>query len=231
MTTVRVQISGITNLNNALAAIEAGADALGFVFYEKSPRYVDKNTVFDIVCKLPPFVATVSIFVDESATLVADIARFCRLTAVQLHGKVDASAYTGHPLAAKVIRAFRVRSEEELNSLRDCFAGNRLHEIGMCIPWTNAVLLDFSTGWAWENKGEMTIDFRESVCKTLQQIKSFYPLILAGGLTPQNVGQVVTHVRPYAVDVIRGIEQKEGETDPELVKQFIAAAKGGGLRS
>ncbi len=202
---VKVKICGNTNLKDALLAVEAGADALGFIFYRKSPRFVSMQTVKQIVQVLPPFVETVGVFVDETAERINRIAETCKLDAVQLHGK-ETPAFCRR-IRRKVIKAVRVENAASLKGLdRYPVSGFLLDAWSEKAPGGTGETFD----WNWVHRG-----------------KKFGPVILAGGLTPANVRQAVKRVQPYAVDVCSGVEKSLGVKDPDKVRAFVIAANKG----
>ncbi len=199
----RVKICGITSADDAAAAVEAGADALGFVFVPGTPRLVRLDVAERIVKTLPPFVATVGVFVDQPLKDVLRIADRCKLRAVQLHGN-ELETYSRR-IPCPVIKAIRVRGPQDLGS------------IGM-YP-AHAFLLDaFVEGQA----GGTGIPISWDVAR---QAKGPVPIILSGGLRPETVGQAVRVVRPYGVDVCTGVERSPGRKDHRKVREFIAAVR------
>ena len=206
---VRVKICGTTTVRDALMAVEYGADAVGFVMVEESPRAVSVETAADIARKLPPFVARVGVFVNEPADTVARcLAEF--LDFAQLHG--DESPEECDRLAAAVggdrlIKAVRVATADDIAAVMDYGA-------------VGAVLLDTRSDTAQGGTGE-TFDW----ALALRAKAAGKPLILAGGLNPSNVADAVGAVRPYAVDAVTGVESRPGVKDAEKVRQFIARAK------
>lgn len=196
---VRIKICGITNVEDAAAALAAGADALGFVFYPPSPRYVDPHRVADIVAGLPPFVATVGLFVNTSAVKIHQIMVQTGLQLVQLHG--DEAPHQCRLDPYPVIKAVRVRDEGSLSGLEEYPVA--------------ALLLD---AWSDEHYGGSGKTFDWEPARRLCVGK---PLILAGGLHPGNVAAAVRQVNPYAVDVSSGVEKSPGRKDPKLMAQFI----------
>lgn len=203
---VRVKICGITNLEDALAAVEAGADALGFMFYEASPRNVSPGTVAGIVSQLPPFVAKVGVFVNAPDETVCRNVADCGLDTLQFHGdETPESCRRFAPL--KVYKAFRIHGLESLHAL----AGYQ----------TDAWLLDsFVPGQPGGTGSTFNWDL------AVEAKKLGRPVILAGGLTLENVAEAVSKVRPYAVDVSSGVESSPGRKDPARLRDFITAAKG-----
>lgn len=199
---VKVKICGITNLDDALAAIECGADALGFVF-APSPRQVTTEVVRDIVSKLPPFICKVGVFVNSELALVQETMSLCNLSLAQLHGDEDADYCTAlFPKAIKVFTADSLPSGQEL--ARYCVA---------------AYMLD-------KNKRVAPSDVEQNrLWQLARRIRDYGPVILAGGLTPETVGQAIEVAHPYAVDVSSGIEAEPGKKDYDKLRAFIAAAK------
>ncbi len=201
---MRVKICGITNLDDALAAVEAGADALGFVFFEKSPRHVNPMQASAIIAKLPPFVLTVGLFVNEEAEQVNWTADFCGLDIVQLHG--DEEPEYCPEIRRRMIKAFRVKDAASLVSLQRYSVAGYLLD-----AWSPAALGGTGETFNWDLAREVAAGGR---------------LILAGGLTPDNVRQAVEQVRPYGVDVSSGVEAAPGKKDHGKVREFIRNAKG-----
>ncbi len=200
----RVKICGITNLDDALAAVDAGADALGFVFFEQSPRNVNPMQASAIIAKLPPFVQTVGLFVNEEAERVNWTADFCGLDVIQLHG--DEEPDYCPEIRRRVIKAFRVKDAASLVSLQ------RYRVAG--------ILLD---AWSPAAPGGTGETFNWGLAKDAAECGR---LILAGGLTPDNVRGAVEQVKPYAVDVSSGVEAAPGKKDRDKVREFISRAKG-----
>jgi len=201
---VKVKICGITNPEDALAAIALGADALGFVFYTRSPRRVTPEQAATIVSRLPPFVAKVGVFVDEKLERVREIMNLCSLDYTQLHGSEspDYCQKLGH----RAIKAFRVNDESILEQLSD------YKVVAMLLDSYNPDMFG-GTGRAFN--WEIAARAARSNC-----------VILSGGLTPQNVAQAIKIVKPYAVDVSSGVEASHGKKDHAKLKTFIQAVKG-----
>ena len=201
---MRIKICGITNEADALAAVEAGADALGFMFYDGSLRHVSVQAAAAIIKKLPPFVARVGVFVDPAEEFVNRVSEKCHLTAIQLHGN-ETPAFCRRFKTA-VIKAFRVDGVESLKPLSH-FA-------------TSAWLLDsFVPGKLGGTGAKFNWDL------ALRAKEHGRPILLAGGLTPENVASAVRHVRPYGVDVASGVENQPGKKDQAKLRDFIAAAR------
>jgi len=200
----RVKICGVTNLEDALFAAEAGADALGFIFYAKSPRCIALDQAREIILHLPPFVAKVGVFVNEELDRVREIMAYCHLDYAQLHG--DEPPEQVAALAPRAIKAVRVRSAADIERLAHYRAV--------------AYLLDTYHPIKHGGTGE-AFDWELAV-----EAKSHGPIILAGGLTPDNVAAAIERVHPYAVDVSSGVEAAPGIKDRHKVRRFIMAAKG-----
>ncbi|MDI6854882.1 MAG: phosphoribosylanthranilate isomerase [Deltaproteobacteria bacterium] len=202
---VRVKICGITNSGDAFLAAELGAHALGFNFYKKSPRYVTPDRARHIIGQLPPFVATVGVFVDEDAAAVREIASLAGLDWVQLHGR-ESPGYC-RSLGRRVIKGFRVKGEEIYAQLT-AYQGA-----------AQAFLLDAYKPGTPGGTGE-TFDW-----EIARQAGKCGPIILAGGLTPHNVAGAIRIARPAAVDTASGVEVAPGKKDPEKLRAFFEAVK------
>ncbi len=203
----KVKICGITNLEDALMAVEAGTDALGFNFYEKSPRYIEPGDASEIISKLPPGVSTVGVFVNSCLAAIETIVSSTSLGSIQLHGN-EGPAFVRQALilsGAKVIKAFRVSSDFQPSLALDYEAHH--------------FMLDADTG-SFGGSGE-TFNW-ENAIKFKQFAPEFY---LAGGLTPENVEAAIRKVRPFAVDVCSGVESVRGRKDAVKVNAFIRNAK------
>lgn len=204
---VRVKICGITNAEDARIAVESEADALGFVLYRKSPRFVEPAVVKSIVAGLPPFVLPIGVFVNEEPERVRALLDDCGLALAQLHG--DESALYCQQLGRPVLKALRLKDRGTFLALAE-FQG-RANVRGF--------LIDTFSDQAYGGTGK-TVDWtlaREAARST--------PVILAGGLTPVNVAEAIVRVRPYGVDVSSGVEQSPGKKDPDKVKAFVHAAR------
>jgi phosphoribosylanthranilate isomerase len=201
---VSVKICGITTVEDAQAAVAAGADALGFVFYPPSPRCVTPEQARRIIRTLPPFVTTVGLFVDVPAATVHDIADRCGLDRVQLHGHETPECC--RLIALPVIKAFRIKNASSLAHL-PAYA-------------VAAFLLDAYVDGALPGGTGASFAWELAV-----QAKPYGPVILAGGLTPENVAAAVVQIRPYGVDVSTGVEQSPGVKDHAKLRRFIARAK------
>ncbi|HUL51097.1 MAG TPA: phosphoribosylanthranilate isomerase [Candidatus Nitrosotalea sp.] len=202
---VRVKICGITNVEDALDAAGAGADALGFMFYAASPRNVSITTAADIIRRLPPFIAVVGVFVNATEDMIRKTATECRLDVLQFHGDETPEFCLRFP-QWRVCKSFRVQSAESLSSLT--------------AYRTDAWLLD---GFAAGKRGGTGTRFDWNLAVEARKLDR--PIVLAGGLTPENVADAVCFVQPYAVDVSSGVEASIGKKDRRKVREFIAAAK------
>lgn len=197
---VRCKICGITNLDDALAAIAAGADALGFVFYRKSPRYVEPAVAAEICAALPAFVTTVGLFVNHSREQVDAILAQVPLSLLQFHGDEDEVECLSY--ARPYIKAIRIRGREDFARGQIDFASAQ----GLLVD-TYRAGVPGGTGEAfdWE----------------LLPAERNMPLILAGGLKPENVRNAIASVQPYAVDVSGGVEQSKGIKDGAKLVRFL----------
>jgi phosphoribosylanthranilate isomerase len=201
---VKVKICGITNLDDAVAAVDAGADALGFMFYAPSPRCVTGVRTAEIIRALPPLIAKVGVFVNPTAKEVRLAVAECGLDTLQFHGEEPPEFCRQFNL--KVIKAFRIRDAASLKPTRAYS--------------TEAWLLDsFVEGQLGGTGARFNWDLAAEISREGQRI------LLAGGLTPDNVAKAVRQVRPYAVDVSSGVESAPGQKDAGKVRAFIEAAK------
>ncbi len=200
----KVKICGIKTLSDAKFAVDYGVDAIGFVFAE-SIRNVSKEKARAIVQKLPPFVTTVGLFVNDTAENIEAICRFCGLDTIQLHGN-ERPSLLNKLKAFKTIKAFRIQNEKDIIPIRKYKP--------------DAILLD---GYSVNKMGGTGTSFDWKIVKKL---RTSIPVIVAGGLTHLNVSQAIRIVNPYAVDVSSGVESGPGKKDRKLIKKFIDAAKG-----
>jgi phosphoribosylanthranilate isomerase len=202
---VRVKICGITNLDDALGAVEAGADALGFNFYRRSPRYITPQDARRIIGRLPESVLAVGVFVNEAEPeTVARMASDANLKAVQLHGD-ESPAYARALKNFLVIKALRVSED---------FVPERVTEYE-----TEAILLD---SFDRRERGGTGRTFDWEVARRVRELVP--KLYLAGGLSVENVAEAVERVEPYAVDACSRLESAPGRKDLERVREFISAA-------
>lgn len=203
---VKVKICGITNYQDAVLAAELGADALGFIFYKDSPRYIDFTQAYEICRSLPPFIFKVGVFVDEELSVVNQHIEALRLDRVQLHGN-ESAEYCAQIKCGQVIKSFRLKDSQDLSPLAHY---NKV----------SAFLLDAYHPKKPGGTGQ-TFDWQLAI-----EAKNYgCPIILSGGLTPENVVAAIRLVRPYAVDVASGVESTPGKKEPLLLKLFIEEAK------
>lgn len=201
---VKVKICGITNHDDAKAAVDCGADALGFVFFKGSPRYIEPGKAFSIIKTLPPFITTIGVFADEAPDSLEQTIYASGIDVIQLHGNEPPEACKLH---RRVIKAIRVKSLESLDPL------------GSYRSSVSAFLLDTYTPNVLGGTGQL---FNWDIAI---EAKQFGRIILAGGLTPENVAEAVRRVAPYAVDVSSGVELDKGRKDHKKIKLFIERAK------
>jgi phosphoribosylanthranilate isomerase len=200
----KVKICGITNLEDALLAMDAGADALGFVFCDASPRHVSPEQATGIIRHLPPFIQTVGLFVNESLAHVNETADTCGLDIIQLHGEETPQFCAG--VRRRVIKALRVRDAASLEPM----ASYRV----------SAFLLD---AWSPSSHGGTGRTFNWDIAA---DAAGRGRIVLAGGLTADNVADAIHRVGPYGVDVSSGVEATPGSKDAAKTREFIRNAKG-----
>jgi len=202
---VRIKVCGITNAEDALAAVEAGADALGFNFFPPSPRYIEPAEAEQMVAQLPPFVAPVGLFVNESRPIIRTVAARCDIRTVQLHGdELPADVAALAPLA--IIKAFSVGAR---------FRPQTLKAYNGCA----AFLLDTQVNGKRGGTGK-PFDWKRA-----RQARAYGRIILAGGLTVENVEEAIRTVRPYGLDVCTGVERCPGKKDHRRLREFIRRAQ------
>ncbi len=194
---MRVKICGITNLRDALHAVECGADALGFVFYNQSPRYITPKEAKRIIDQLPPFVERVGLFVNEGVETIDTVSRYSNISLAQIHFDVDEESLDA--IAPKTLPVVRARSAEDVQTFADRY---RLVDV-------------FCEGYGGSGK-RLNLEWFEGVdCSRI---------ILAGGLTPENIAEVKAFGF-YGVDVSSGVESFKGKKDPYKVERFLRNAK------
>jgi len=200
---VKVKICGITNLEDAQAAAEAGADALGFVFYPDSPRFIDPGKARAIIAKLPVFITSVGVFVDESEDLIRRIIREGGIQILQFHGSESPVLCTR--FREKVIKAIRIKDEESISEMQ-------MYDV-------DTFLLDTYLDCAKGGTGK-TFNW-----KYAEMAKKNGRIILSGGLNPSNIGNAVRKLKPYGVDVSSGVEISPGKKDHVKIREFVREAK------
>ena len=205
---VKVKICGITNLEDALTATEAGTDALGFILYSKSKRFIKAKDVRKITLKLPPFILKVGVFVNEDPRNVLEILSYAHLDFAQLHGDEtpEECEYVG---AHRVIKVFRLKEVSEVEKIKPYIGKIR------------AILLDTYSKDSYGGTGKT---FNWEIAMAVKE-RFDIPVILSGGLNPENVAKAIREVNPYAVDVSSGVETEPGKKDKEKVFQFVKVAK------
>jgi phosphoribosylanthranilate isomerase len=200
---VRVKICGITNVEDAQASVDAGADALGFIFVEGTPRLITPEAAARIIATLPPFVTAVGVFWDHAPGHVKAVAEQCGLGALQFHGDEPPEALAGFD--RPTIKAIKVSGPESLAAIERYSV--------------SAFLLDSPMRWSeGEPRASISLDL-------VRQVATARPIILSGGLTPETVRAAVEVTRPYAVDVNSGVEARPGKKDLAKLRRFIAEAK------
>ncbi|MDH0098632.1 MULTISPECIES: phosphoribosylanthranilate isomerase [Pseudomonadaceae] len=207
VTVVRSKICGITRIEDALAAVEAGADAIGLVFYAKSPRAISVEQALAIIQALPPFVTTVGLFVDMPRAELQQLLQRVPLDLLQFHGDESPADCEGH--GRPYIKALRVRPGEDVAASMAPYVGARgilLDTFVEGIPGGTGAAFDWS----------------------LVPQRAGKPIILAGGLDAGNVAAAIGQVRPYAVDVSGGVELSKGIKDAEKIRAFVRAVRSAG---
>jgi len=194
---MRVKICGITNLEDALHAVACGADALGFVFYERSPRYITPDAAKKIIEALPPFLERVGLFVNESVESINAVCRYADISLAQIHFEMDETSLDS--IALKTLPVIRAQKPEDVHIFSERYR-----------------LVDaFCEGYGGEGK-RLNLEWFEGVdCSKI---------ILAGGLTSENISEVKTYGF-YGVDISSGVESLKGKKDPQKVERFIRNAK------
>jgi len=205
----RIKVCGMTDLAEANGLVAAGVDALGFIFVEASPRNVVPEKAREIVASLPPFVDAVGVFVDQELDVVNDIVSYCNLTMVQLHGS-ESPQYC-EEVKARVVKTFSIRPDSEVcetNPFYDPY-----------LEMVSGILLDTFHEKVAGGTGK-TFDW-----ELIKKCRPAAPLILAGGLTPENIADAVRQVRPFAVDVNSGVEIAPGVKDIEAVEALVESVR------
>lgn len=201
---VLVKICGITSAADAVSSAEAGADAVGLMFYEDSPRHVTLEQAKIISAALPPHVMRVGVFVNADEAFVHQALTECVLNILQFHGDETPEDCSRYPVMT--LKAFRVKGEETLQQLE-------------AYP-TAGYLLD---AYVKDSLGGTGATFNWDLAVRAQEFGK--PILLAGGLTPDNVADAVRRVQPFGVDVSSGVESEPGRKDPARMKAFVEAAK------
>ena len=207
MMSCKTKICGITYPEDAVAAVEAGVDALGFVLYRNSPRYIEPHLVKQIIAELPPFVLPVGVFVNEDTKVVRDLMDSCGLALAQLHG--DETATYCETLGRPVLKAIRLKDRSSFLALAE-YRGR---------AGVRGFLLDAYLEHAHGGTG------RVPDWSLAAEAARAATVVLAGGLTAENVEAAVRTIRPYGVDVSSGVEDRPGKKNREKMRAFVQAAK------
>lgn len=207
MSGVRVKICGVRSLAEARAAVEAGADALGFNFWPESPRYIEASDARAVIASLPPFISKVGVFVNEEAGRIAAAAISSGVDTVQLHGDETPDFCSrlrllDHLKGVTLIKAVRVATEADLE--------------GIWLYPVSAILLDTKI------KGNYGGTGRHFNWELARKASKLAPIILAGGLRIENVREAIASVNPFAIDVCSGVESVPGVKDPDKIRAFMA---------
>ncbi len=201
---VKVKFCGITSIEDAEQAVEAGADAIGLMFYAGSPRHVSLQAAQAIERRLPPFILRVGVFVDAPAEDVFSAMHLCGLSMLQFHGE-ETPEYC-RQFGMMTMKAFRVRNEDSLKEISKYD--------------TDAYLLD---SFVADKAGGTGKTFNWKLAASAVELGK--PIFLAGGLTQENVAEAVRTVRPFGVDVSSGVESAPGKKDPAKMRAFMAAVR------
>jgi len=210
-----VKICGMTNLEDALAAVEAGADAVGFVFYEKSPRCVSVGTAREIVARLPESVEKIGVFVNEGEDIICDFADRAGLTGIQMHGDDE----DPHVADLVVKRMPGVSVMAAVSMRRPAAQGWMMWHPDS----VRAFLVDSGNSLKHGGTGEV-FDWVASV-PVVDDIKRLFKVVAAGGLMPGNVERAIETLKPWGVDVVSGVEARPGKKDAEKVRAFVRAVR------
>lgn len=202
---IKVKICGITNQDDAVASVEAGCDALGFLFYNKSPRAITPAEAASIIKNLPKQVIKIGVFVNEKESIVRRIAKLCKLDILQFHGE-ESAEYCRKFAGYKIIKVFRIRNKMDLSKVMKYKVFAYL----------------FDT-YVKGKKGGTGKQFNWSMVSHLEGVKC--PIFLSGGLTEENVKKAIKTVHPQWVDASSSLECKPGIKDHKRVKRFVGIAK------
>jgi len=198
---IRTKICGITRLEDALTSVRYGANALGFNFYEKSPRYISPDKALDIINQLPPFVSVVGLFVNDSYDKIKKITNMCGFRTIQLHGD-ESPDFCSKFKSNRVIKALRIKQESDLENIK---------KYDVC----GYILDSFSP----DTYGGTGLSFDWNV---LGKIDSAKNIIVAGGINPDNIEHLLRTVVPYGVDICSGVELSPGVKDEKLIREIMS---------
>jgi phosphoribosylanthranilate isomerase len=213
-----IKICGITNLEDALAAADAGANALGFVFYSKSPRNIDPGKVREIVSRLPPEVEKVGVFVDESPERIAEVAERAELTAVQLQTSSSFAEHGHHAWSFGNRKIYLALPAAQFLDAGAQWGGSNQRSSTI-----SAIFLDSGTSEQPGGTGK-AFDWQKAALLVEAMTKTAN-VVVAGGLNPLNVPEAIRILKPWGVDVASGVEATPGKKDPKKVRAFIAAVR------
>ena len=199
---MKLKICGITNKKDAEDAISLGVDALGFICYSKSPRYVEAEKIHEIIYSIPPFVTSVGVFVNEDTAVINEIVKNCKLDLVQLHG--DETPEDCMKINTRVIKAFHVKSIEDIKY------------IGKYNGTVSGILLDTKVDGVYGGSGQ-SFDWGVALAAKDYGL----PVILSGGISIDNISKAVQLVKPEALDLCSSVEQSPGLKDYEKMKDII----------
>lgn len=197
----RIKVCGITDRTDVLHAVSAGVDGLGFIFAKNSPRYVEPEKAKELISFVPPFVDAVGVFVNEDPDVVTDIVKYCGLTMVQLHGRENVDYCKLMPI--RVVKSFAVNSatdKAEMAVYSGVAAGYLLDTYHKSMAGGTGKTFDWSLIDGLQIPG---------------------PILLAGGLGPENIEEAITVARPFAVDVNSGVEMEPGRKDHDKITELV----------
>lgn len=203
---MKVKICGITRVEDAIFASECGADALGFIFYKKSKRYVENKTVKTIIDKLPPFLSTVGVFVNENIDFIRKTVEETGINIAQVHGEEDSDYVKELSKYVKVIKGFRIKDEKDIEMIKK-------YELSY-------FLIDAYSEKEYGGTGET---FNWDIAKKVSEIGK---IILAGGINETNIEKVKEEIKPYAVDLSSGVEISSGIKSHDKIEKFMNKIKG-----
>jgi phosphoribosylanthranilate isomerase len=223
-----IKICGITNAKDALVAVDAGADALGFVFYDKSPRKTDADKTRAIVQKLPDHVKKIGVFVDEPAERIAEIFHHAGLTGAQLHASLGKSSADLKDLVSRGVKeVYPVFPAGLLFDAQGRYKGVHIQEPAdqddAVKKAMAAVILDSGTHDQPGGTGR-AFDWKEAA-PSVELLQKYWKLVVAGGLTAANVAEAIRTLHPWGVDVASGVEAAPGKKDPAKLRAFVKAAR------
>jgi len=208
MPRTRIKICGIRDAESALAAAEAGADAVGFIFVRSSPRWIDPDEAFEVMASLPPMVASVGVYAVDDVDAFTELEQRCPTVHTQLHGDEDERTVEACGPAIKAVRFDPAKGPASLRAEVERWSD---------MPDVEAVLIDGLRAGSGES-----LDWG-AVAEAIAGLET--RVILAGGLTPENVGEAIRAVRPYAVDVSSGVEREPGVKDAAKIAAFCEAVR------